>query len=62
MRNGINSYFKLDLNLFGKDKVNLIKEIILGPNCNQDEEELKGFLSKHGYNPEIRKSKIKIRQ
>lgn len=62
MRNGINSYFKLDLNLFGKDKVNLIKEIILGPNCNQDEEELKGFLSKHGYNPEVRKSKIKIRQ
>ncbi len=61
MRNGINSYFRLDLNLFGKDKYKLIKEVVLGPCCAQDEGELRGFLNKHGYNPTIKKSKINIR-
>ncbi len=61
MRNGINSYLKLDLNLFGKDKNRVIKEIKLGPKCTQDEEELFDFLFQHGYYPVITKSKINIR-
>lgn len=61
MRNGINSYLKLDLNLFGKDKDKIIKEIKLGPKCMQDEDELLNFLSAHGYKPIITKSKINIR-
>ncbi len=61
MRNGINSYLKLDLNLFGKDKNQVIKEIKLGPKCTQDEEELHNFLYQNGYSPIITKSKINIR-
>lgn len=61
MRNGINSYLSLDLKLFGKDKCKLIKEIILGPSCNQDINELKSFLSAFGFNPIIKKSNINIR-
>ena len=61
MRNGINSYLKLDLNLFGKDKNQVIKEIKLGPKCTQDEEELHNFLYQNGYSPTITKSKINIR-
>ena len=61
MRNGINSYLKLDLNLFGKDKNKIIKEIKLGPRCTQDEDELISFLSHYGYSPTITKSNINIR-
>ena len=61
MRNGINSYLKLDLNLFGKDKSKIIKSIRLGPKCVQDIDTLEEFLSHFGYNPTITKSKICIR-
>ena len=61
MRNGINSYLKLDLNLFGKDRDKIIREIKIGPKCTQDEEELFDFLFQYGYSPVITKSKIDIR-
>lgn len=60
MRNGINSYLKLNLSLFGKEKNKIIKEIKLGPKCTQSELELSEFLSKYGYSPKITKSQIKI--
>jgi len=40
---GIAKSRKLDLNLFGKDRDKIIKEIKLGPKCTQDEDELFDF-------------------
>lgn len=60
MRNGINSYLPLNLNLFGKEKGSLIKQIILGPKCTQSIEELKDFLLSNGYDTNISKSEIQI--
>lgn len=61
MRNGINGYIPFKLSVLGKKKLEIIKEIILGPKCTQDPKELKAFLSHYGYDVEIRKSKISIR-
>ena len=61
LRNGITSFMKLDLNLFGDSKNKIIREIQLGPKCPQDEDELKSFLSCYGYSPIISKSSIRIR-
>ena len=60
MRNGINSYLPLNLNLFGKEKESLIKQIILGPKCTQSIEELREFLLSNGYDTNISKSEIQI--
>lgn len=46
MRNGINSYLSLDLNLLGDSHVSVIEEIILGPKSTQDINELKDFCKK----------------
>lgn len=61
MRNGINSYLSLDLLLLGDAKKHIIKEIVLGPKCKQDEEELENFMLSNGFSAKIRRSKIDIR-
>ncbi len=61
MRNGINSYLSFNLKLLGDDYTKIIKEIILGPKCPQNEKELKNFLNSYGFDPIIKKSEIDIR-
>ena len=61
MRNGINSYLSFDLTLLGDEYTKIIKEIILGPKCPQNEKELKNFLNSYGFDPIIKKSEIDIR-
>ena len=58
MRNGINSYLSLDLNLLGDSHVSVIEEIILGPKSTQDINELKDFCKKNGFTPLIKKSDV----
>ena len=60
MRNGINSYLSLDLNLFGEEKRRVIKQIMLGPKSTQSINELKDFLLANGYSADILKSGIHI--
>ena len=60
MRNGINSYLSLDLSLLGDGMESIIKEVIIGPKCMQNSEELKNFCKANGFSVTVKRSKIEI--